>query len=99
MHYGEMQSHDGRPPAHPPPTLVDVAQITLQTVRSCWLRQQQWQTVSAPSGSPYGVAEPAAVELVVEFEDRWMFNDWWITLDAPGFIQCARPLAASYYFG
>jgi hypothetical protein len=39
------------------------------------------------------------VELVVEFEDRWMFNDWWITLDAPGFIQCARPLAASYYFG
>ncbi|KAJ7892724.1 hypothetical protein B0H14DRAFT_2685385 [Mycena olivaceomarginata] len=80
MHYGEMQSHDGRPPAHPPPTLVD-------TVRSCWLRQQQWQTVSAPSGSPYGVAEPAAVELVVEFEDRWMFNDWWITLDAPGFIQ------------
>ncbi|KAJ7792901.1 hypothetical protein B0H14DRAFT_2928568 [Mycena olivaceomarginata] len=95
MHYGEMQSHDGRPPAHPPPTLVDVAQITLQTVRSCWLRQQQWQTVSAPSGSPYGVAEPAAVELVVEFEDRWMFNDWWITLDAPGFIQILNNLVSN----
>ncbi|KAF8190299.1 hypothetical protein K438DRAFT_1831756 [Mycena galopus ATCC 62051] len=95
LHFGEMQAHDGAPPDRPRSTPVDLAQVTLTSVRSCWLRQQQWRTVSAPSGSQFEPSEPASVKLVVEFEDRSLVNDWWLTLDAPGFIQILNNLVTN----
>ncbi|KAJ7266939.1 hypothetical protein B0H12DRAFT_1320915 [Mycena haematopus] len=99
LHFGEMHfsSHEGVPVNAPRPTLVDVAQITLTSVRSCWLRRQQWHTASAPSVSHLGSVESSSpsVELVVEFEDRRTMNDWWIMLDGLGFMQILNNLVTN----
>ncbi|KAF7344559.1 hypothetical protein MSAN_01937800 [Mycena sanguinolenta] len=95
LQFGEMQfsSHDGPSPSGPRPTSVDVAQITLTSARACWQRWKRWQEVSAPSASQPG-ASPS-VELVVDLEDRRMLNDWWITLDASGFMQILNNLVTN----
>ncbi|KAJ6488055.1 hypothetical protein C8R45DRAFT_995408 [Mycena sanguinolenta] len=95
LHFGEMQfsSHDGASPSGPRPTLVDLAQITLTSVRACWLRWRQWQNVSAPSASQPGPSP--TLGLVVDFEDRRTLNGWFLTLDASGFMQILNNLVTN----
>ncbi|KAJ6556223.1 hypothetical protein B0H19DRAFT_140673 [Mycena capillaripes] len=66
--------------------LVDLAQVTTETARSCWLRRVQWQSVAAGSDSP------PPVGLLVEYEDRSMLKNWWISLDLSGFMRILNSL-------
>ncbi|KAJ7754459.1 hypothetical protein B0H16DRAFT_1458958 [Mycena metata] len=90
LDFGKMTSLD---PAdtnvRPEPVLVDLAQVTLQSARSCWLRRQQWQKITAASASnsQIDLELPNPVELVVEYENRSRLKNWWINLDASGFIR------------
>ncbi|KAJ7816817.1 hypothetical protein B0H13DRAFT_2136226 [Mycena leptocephala] len=81
----------------PRPVLVDLAQMTLENVRSCQLRRLQWQTISAPSGAQYGPQQSPAVELVVEYEDRSMLKGWWVSLDASGFMRILNNLVSNSF--
>ncbi|KAJ6588823.1 hypothetical protein B0H19DRAFT_1101310 [Mycena capillaripes] len=92
LDFGKMQSS---PTVRPRPVLVDLAQIILENTRSCWLRRLQWQTISAPSGSQFGPMQPSSVQLVVEYEDRSKLKDWWVSLDAPGFIRILNNLVTN----
>ncbi|KAJ7664316.1 hypothetical protein B0H17DRAFT_1091963 [Mycena rosella] len=91
LDFGKMAkaSHDGADnSARSRNALVDLAEITLQTSRTCWARQLQRQ-------SQYGSAESAefsSIELVVEFEDRSMFSNWRMALDVSGFIRILNNL-------
>jgi len=68
---------------------VDLAQVTVETTRSCWLRRVQWQSVAADSSSP------PPVGLLVEYEDRSMLKNWWITLDLSGFMRILNSLVTN----
>ncbi|KAJ7126180.1 hypothetical protein C8R44DRAFT_781272 [Mycena epipterygia] len=73
--------------------LVDLVQLTLETSRSCWLRRLQWQSVSGSgSGSP---PVPSPVDLVVEYQDRSMVKNWWISLDVSGFMRILNNLVTN----
>ncbi|KAF8143691.1 histidine kinase-like ATPase [Mycena galopus ATCC 62051] len=69
--------------------LVDLVQVTVETTRSCWLRQVQWQSVAAES------TPPPPVGLVVEYEDRSMLKNWWISLDLSGFMRILNSLVTN----
>ncbi|KAJ7666271.1 hypothetical protein DFH06DRAFT_1186383 [Mycena polygramma] len=72
--------------------LVDLAQVITENARSCWLRRLRWHTVSAPSS---GSRTSQFVQLAVEYEDRSMLKDWWVSLDAPGFIRILNNLVTN----
>ncbi|KAJ7916045.1 hypothetical protein B0H13DRAFT_377949 [Mycena leptocephala] len=68
--------------------LVDLAQVTLETSRSCWMRRVQWQSAS-------GSLSPPPVGLLVEYEDRSMLKNWWISLDLSGFMRILNSLVTN----
>ncbi|KAJ7158376.1 hypothetical protein C8R43DRAFT_995770 [Mycena crocata] len=90
LDFGKMANGVENPGRH---ALVDLAQLTLETAKSCWLRRLQWQTVSASVLGPQSV--PPSVELVVEYEDRSMLKNWWITLDVSGFLRILNNLVTN----
>ncbi|KAJ7185541.1 hypothetical protein C8R46DRAFT_381736 [Mycena filopes] len=70
------------------PVPVDLVHSTLEISRACWLRRLQWEkasTVCTP-GLP-GASPLPFLELAVEYEDRSMLNNWWLSLDATGFTR------------
>ncbi|KAJ6502814.1 hypothetical protein C8R47DRAFT_216524 [Mycena vitilis] len=69
--------------------LVDLVQVTMETTRSCWLRRVQWQSVAI------GSTAPLPLELVVQYEDRSMLKNWWISLDLSGFIRILNSLVTN----
>ncbi|KAJ6595732.1 hypothetical protein DFH09DRAFT_1135444 [Mycena vulgaris] len=79
--------------ARPRTVLVDLAQITLQAANSCWTRRLQWHSVSGSSLGTVGARSP--VELVVEYEDRSMFNNWWMSVDVAGFTRILHNLVTN----
>ncbi|KAJ7033749.1 hypothetical protein C8F04DRAFT_1104053 [Mycena alexandri] len=98
LDFGKMTSLDpGDTNVRPEPVLVDLAQVTLQSARSCWLRRQQWQKISAASASnsSLDLELPDNVNLVVEYENRSRLKNWWISLDASGFIRILNNLVTN----
>ncbi|KAJ6473540.1 hypothetical protein C8R47DRAFT_1144751 [Mycena vitilis] len=91
LDFGKMQSlHDTNVRSRH--VLVDLAQVIMENARSCWLRRLRWHTVSAPSS---GSRTSQFVQLAVEYEDRSMLKDWWVSLDAPGFIRILNNLVTN----
>ncbi|KAJ7360822.1 hypothetical protein DFH08DRAFT_1073988 [Mycena albidolilacea] len=83
-------SHDGADTGgRPRHVLVDLVQVTVETTRSCWLRRVQWQSVTADSSSP------PPVKLLVEYEDRSMLKNWWISLDLSGYMRILNSLVTN----
>ncbi|KAJ7731932.1 hypothetical protein DFH07DRAFT_846816 [Mycena maculata] len=78
----------------PQHVLVDLAQITLETSRDCWLRQVQWQLASGSMASP-ALGPSPSVELLVEYEDRAMLKNWWMSLDVTGFKRILNTLVGN----
>ncbi|KAJ7485409.1 hypothetical protein FB451DRAFT_1229641 [Mycena latifolia] len=83
---------DGANNAARPRVLAELAEITLETSRSCWLRRLQWHSESGSSSSPQSGVEAPPVKLMVEYEDRSMFNNWWIRVDVSGFTRILNNL-------
>ncbi|KAJ7829667.1 hypothetical protein B0H14DRAFT_3465492 [Mycena olivaceomarginata] len=82
--------HQGADSAgRPRHVLVDLVQVTVETTRSCWLKRVQWQSVAAESTSP------PPVGLVVEYEDRSMLKNWWVSLDLSGFMRILKSLVTN----
>ncbi|KAJ7500704.1 hypothetical protein B0H11DRAFT_2189157 [Mycena galericulata] len=80
--------------ARPHHVLVDLAQITVETSRSCWLRRVQWQLLN-PSSNPTLRPQLPPVQLSVEYEDRSMLKNWWMTLDVAGFTRILNTLVTN----
>ncbi|KAJ7741411.1 hypothetical protein DFH07DRAFT_837986 [Mycena maculata] len=92
LDFGKMirSTHDSAE-AHPRPphAPVDIAQITVETSRACWVRhlQRQRHTGSELSTAP-GPPPRAPLELAVEYEDRLGL----MSLDLSGFIRILNNL-------
>ncbi|KAJ7126107.1 hypothetical protein C8R44DRAFT_120168 [Mycena epipterygia] len=76
--------------------LVDLAQITLESSKSCWLRRLQWQSITGSELDSQSGAPPSpSVELTVEYEDRSDLKDWWISMDVSGFMRVLNNLVTN----
>ncbi|KAJ7677133.1 hypothetical protein DFH06DRAFT_1169852 [Mycena polygramma] len=80
---------DGHSVGRPRHVLVDLAQLTVETSRSCWLRRVQWQSIAAEENGP------PPVGLAVEYEDRTALKNWWISLDLSGFMRILNTLVTN----
>ncbi|KAJ7828301.1 hypothetical protein B0H13DRAFT_2437951 [Mycena leptocephala] len=85
----EQASRDGHSGDRLRHVLADLAQSTVESSRSCWLRRIQWQSLAA------GATSPPPVELSVEYEDRTTLKNWWISLDLPGFMRILNTLVTN----
>ncbi|KAJ7037861.1 hypothetical protein C8F04DRAFT_1090413 [Mycena alexandri] len=74
------------------PVLMDLVQTTLETARGCWFRRLQWEKANAVSTPQPGSEPPPFLELAVEYEDRSMLKNWWVSLDATGFTRILNNL-------
>ncbi|KAJ7906495.1 hypothetical protein B0H13DRAFT_2333436 [Mycena leptocephala] len=85
----EQASRDGHSGDRLRHVLADLAQSTVESSRSCWLRRIQWQSLAA------GATSPPPVGLSVEYEDRTTLKNWWISLDLPGFMRILNTLVTN----
>ncbi|KAJ7926876.1 hypothetical protein B0H13DRAFT_1066300 [Mycena leptocephala] len=85
----EQVSRDGHSGDRLRHVLADLAQSTVESSRSCWLRRIQWQSLTA------GATSPPPVGLSVEYEDRTTLKNWWISLDLPGFMRILNTLVTN----
>ncbi|KAJ7926822.1 hypothetical protein B0H13DRAFT_2313074 [Mycena leptocephala] len=91
LEFGKMEqaSRDGHSGDRLRHVLADLAQSTVESSRSCWLRRIQWQSLTA------GATSPPPVGLSVEYEDRTTLKNWWISLDLPGFMRILNTLVTN----
>ncbi|KAF7318900.1 hypothetical protein HMN09_00225800 [Mycena chlorophos] len=98
LDFGKM-SHASQAQIHALPNArqgkVDLLPITLEALRSSWIRRLQF--LSATSSSPHdghSTDSRSATDfgLLFEYEDRSGLGDWWLSIDVAGFRRILNNL-------
>ncbi|KAJ6595606.1 histidine kinase-like ATPase [Mycena vulgaris] len=94
LDFGKL-AHSAREPALPRHALVDLTVLAFESARACWLRRLQWQSVSGAPSILHMDTGSVDVELTLEYEDRALVKNWWITLDVSGFTRVLNNLVTN----
>nr|GAT59194.1 sensor histidine kinase/response regulator [Mycena chlorophos] len=98
LDFGKM-SHASQAQIHALPNArqgkVDLLPITLEALRSSWIRRLQFLSATSPSPHDGHSTDSRSVTdfgLLFEYEDRSGLGDWWLSIDVAGFRRILNNL-------